>query len=73
MVISWNSFVHLYFQIPDFLADAGGQMGMFLGASFLSLVEFLEWLLDWLMEIGAKLLLKKLKNPGHKTVTVLPV
>ena len=52
--------VYLYFQsfsvqkisevpsysLADFAADVGGQMGLFLGASIISLSEFLELLLD---------------------------
>ena len=34
------------YELSDFAADLGGQMGLFLGASINSLSEFLELLVD---------------------------
>ncbi len=38
-----KSFVVLFNNILDFAADFGGQLGLFLGASVLTIVEFLEY------------------------------
>ena len=45
-------------------ADVGGNMGLFLGASFISLIE--------IMELSMDVVLNKLSNRGKPTKTVSP-
>ena len=54
--ISVPSLIHC--MVPSFFIAArnGGQMGLFLGASLISLSEILEWLLDALMHMISKIM-----------------